>query len=46
MKSTADTSSGCSIQTFQISPVVTGTVTERLTRWIIGIRSLTFCSPR
>ena len=25
MKSTAETSSGCSIQTFQISPVVTGT---------------------
>ena len=26
MKSTAETSSGCSIQAFQISPVVTGTL--------------------
>ena len=35
MKSTAETSSGCSIQAFQISPVVTGTVVSRLTRWIM-----------
>ena len=34
MKSTAETSSGCSIQTCQISPVVTGTLVERFTRWI------------
>ena len=35
MKSTAETSSGWSIQTFQISPVVTGTEVSRLTRWIV-----------
>ena len=32
MKSTADASSGCSIQTVQISPVVTGTGLCRFTR--------------
>ena len=46
MKSTAETSSGCSIHTFQISPVVTGTVVERLTRWIFLINSGTVWSPR
>ena len=40
MKSTAEASSGCSIQAFQISPVVTGTEVSRLTRWILRISSL------
>ena len=35
MKSTAETSSGWSIQAFQISPVVTGTEVSRFTRWIL-----------
>ena len=46
MKSTADASSGCSIQAFQISPVVTGTEVSRLTRWILLMSSSVVCSPR
>ena len=37
---------GLSRQMFQISPVVTGTLTDFLTRLISSIRSSTFCSPR
>ena len=35
-----------SVQMFQISPVVTGTLAWRFTRLISSTRSLTFCSPR
>jgi hypothetical protein len=39
-------SSKLSRQMFQISPVVTGTLTDFFTRLISSIRSSTFCSPR
>ena len=46
MKSTDEASSGLSRQLFQISPVVTGTLTDFLTRLISSIRSSTFWSAR
>ena len=46
MKSTAEASSGCSIQTVQISPVVTGTGLDRFTLWMSLIRSSTLMSVR
>ena len=46
MKSTAEASSGWSIQTVQISPVVTGTGLWRLTRWMILMSSSTVFSAR
>ena len=46
MKSTAEASSGCSSQTFQISPVVTGTFTSRFTRWIYSMSSSVLISSR
>ena len=46
MKSTAEASSGWSIQAVQISPVVTGTGLERFTRWMSLMRSSTLISAR
>ena len=46
MKSTDEASSGWSIQTVQISPVVTGTGLMRLTRWMILLSSSTVFSAR
>ena len=46
MKSTAEASSGWSIQTVQISPVVTGTGLCRFTFWMSWIRSSTLISAR
>ena len=46
MKSTAEASSGWSIQTVQISPVVTGTGLDRFTFWMSLISSGTVISAR
>ena len=46
MKSTAETSSGWSSQTFQISPVVTGTLVWRFTLRISSAISSALFSPR
>ena len=46
MKSTAEASSGWSIQTVQISPVVTGTGLDLFTRWMSCMRSATLISAR
>src|ERR1700691_1014467 len=46
MKSTAEASSGWSIQTVQISPVDTGTGLERFTLWMSLMRSSTLISAR
>ena len=46
MKSTAEASSGWSIQTVQISPVVKGTGLDRFTFWMSSIRAGTVISAR
>jgi len=46
MKSTAEASSGWSIQAVQFSPVVTGTGLDFFTLWMILMRSSTLVSVR